>query len=372
MVPIRSPLGRSVLGGCAGVGLAVLLATQPVLAADCATPAARLSPGDWSGGAAFNGATFHDGATEMITDHYVSLAFHVSDSGAVEGDFVLNASGVMQGKQADINSVAAWSIDAELSGVPTEITATGTLAMAMQGVIDISGGDGEDPLGGPTHMGSAGGLEKETEFTFGPDAANCAVASGDFGDNFRVQHDGGELPLGWIAFRAGAPKIHDQLHDRYNQIVDEAMRVLGADEVDVTELTFLVAKLIGFNNVLAQPEYCTSVPQELRPGTHANVIAQQLLGAALTHAMGAATDGAYTTEDVIKIMTLGLQAAALDAPECGPEPDKVYADRAELMGMFETVLELRLDAARENGDHAEIGQILAAAYQFGLYGLLEG
>jgi hypothetical protein len=356
--------------GALAIVLAMLTAASPVLAAgDCDPIAAAFSPGKWSARGIQISKIDHDDHSVVIIEGEGGFTLSISETGDADGTFSLAGTGTSRSFESTDHSglEVQWMTTGELSGNGTVVRADGTRDLAISGQIDSNpNGAGDDWGTEFYHFGN----ETTTDYhaTFSPSAANCNTVFGSLrGPVAYGSADGGDSLF--MAVRIGSIPDDIDIEGQLMELLDRAQEVLRGDG-DPEILNRFVQDLLAFDALLVSLEYCDALQANVGPIWA--LLRETMLSAAYQFLAAAYTD-AYSTRDVIFTMTSVIQGGTMGwrGPEC-LEP-QAFADDAEgLLVKFEDVLLKRLEYAWMMDDSraaerlAELAQIAAAAYQFGL------
>jgi hypothetical protein len=376
-VSLRNAVVRRVqVGGLAAlaVALAAITAASPVLAAeDCEPLAAAFGPGDWVARGIQIFKVDEDDRSTAIVEGEGGFRLSISSTGDASGSFSLAGTGLAKSfvDGDDSGLEVQWMTTGKLSGNGTVVRADGTRELAISGQIDSNpNGDGDEWSGTGQEMWSFGN-ETSTDYhgSFSPSAANCNTVFGSLGGPVAFgSATGGDSYF--VAVRVGSIPPDVDIEGQLVELLDRAQEVLAMDPVDAEILGRFVEDLLAFDALLVSLEYCDALQANVGP-------IWSMLRATMIHAahefLAAALGGAYTTREVVLTMTAVIQGGTMGwrGPDClEPQP---FADDAEaLLVQFEDVLLKRLEIAWNMPDTqaadrlAELGQIAAAAYQFGL------
>ena len=364
---------RAGAGGLAALAivLAMLTIASPVLAAgDCDPVAAAFSPGKWSARGIQISKIDHDDRSVVIIEGDGGFTLSISETGDADGTFSLAGTGMSKSfvENDDSGLEVQWLTTGKLAGNGTVVRADGTRDLAISGQIDANpNGDGDD--WGNEFQGFGNETTTEYHGTFSPSAANCNTVFGSLrGPVAFGSADGGDSLF--LAVRIGKAPDNIDIEGQLVELLDRAQEVLQGDTPDAEILNRFVQDLLAFDALLVSLEYCDALQANVGP-------IWGMLRATMIHAahqfLSAALGGAYDTREVIFTMTSVIQGGTMGwrGPEC-LEPQEFADDAEALLVQFEDVLLKRLEYAWLMPDSqaserlAELAQIAAAAYQFGL------
>jgi hypothetical protein len=360
--------------GIAGLALAAVTATSPVLAAaDCVPTAAVFPPGTWvAHGIQIHKESSDDRSTTVIQG---SGGFHltVSEYGEASGSMSLVGTGYSQSwiEGDDSSQQVDFLVDAQLSGTGARIWADGEMALEFSGVIDSNpNGDGDSYSGsGSDLFGYGNETSIEYHRSFAPSAASCNTVFGSLDGAVEYGAEGGSDQTFFLAARVGKAPSNVDIEGQLVEILDAAEEVLAMDPVDDEILARFVYDVIAFDSLLTSLEACdfADMPSLSPAWGMLRTVLIQTADRFLDTALG----GAYTTRDVIGVMAIVLQGGTLGwrGDDC-IQPSASDEDGASLFVKFEDVLLARLELAASDIVHPEakdeVQEIAAAAYQFGL------
>jgi hypothetical protein len=363
----RAPAGGL---GALAIVLAMLTVASPVLAAgDCDPVAAAFSPGKWSARGIQISKIDHDDRSVVIIEGDGGFTLSISETGDADGTFSLAGTGMSKSfvENDESGLEVQWMTTGKLSGNGSLVRADGTRDLAISGQIDANpNGDGDDWGNEFQTFGN----ETTTEYhgTFSPSAANCNTVFGSLrGPVAYGSADGGDSLF--MAVRIGKSPDNIDIEGQLVELLDRAQEVLRGD-AEPEILDRFVRDLLAFDALLLSIEYCDALQANVGPIW---AMLRETMISAAHQFLAAAYADAYSTRDVIFTMTSVIQGGTMGwrGPEClEPQP---FADDAEgLLVKFEDVLLKRLEYAwlipdsRAGERLAELAQIAAAAYQFGL------
>lgn len=339
--------------------------SQPILAADdCLPTLAAFSPGTWVASGITVSARDDDGYSTVVDTGQGAFRLDISETGDASGSISLVGAGSVLANAVDDQSgiEVEWMIDGTLSGNGTVIDIDGTRAMSIRGAIHTSSATSGDEFRG---FGNDTSIEYHGSFS--PSAANCTQVFGSLGGpaEYGVMDSSGES---WfLAVRVGSiPNV--DLEGQLVELMERAEVVLNMEPIDADILAGFVQDFLAFDSLLASLESCELA--ETGAGPAWQMLRSTLLNTAHRFLMTAG-GGAYTTLEVVSVMTLLLQGGLLGlrGNEClePNNPDGI----GEVLDRFDEVLLARLrDAdsidARVAGLSGDIGLIVSAAYQYQL------
>ena len=360
--------------GAFAIGLVMLTAASPVLAAgDCDPVAAAFSPGRWSARGIQISKIDHDDRSVVIIEGDGGFTLSISETGDAAGTFSLAGTGMSKSFAANDESglEVQWMTTGKLSGNGTVVRADGTRDLAISGQIDSNPNGVGDEWSGTGQELWGFGNETTTEYhgTFSPSAANCNTVFGSLRGPvaFGAANGGDSL---FMAVRVGSIPDDIDIEGQLVELLDRAQEVLQGDTPDPEILNRFVQDLLAFDALLVSLEYCDALQANVGP-------IWGMLRATMIHAahqfLTAAYADAYSTRDVVFTMTSVIQGGTMGwrGPEC-LEPQEFADDAEALLVQFEDVLLKRLEYAWLIDDSqaaerlGELAQIAAAAYQFGL------
>lgn len=344
-----------------GVGLVPLVGVGPVAASGASCAPAQFLPSRWTGSGYLSIDDF-DGTSIIGLESSAQFWLDVSDGGTVaDGAMTIDGGGIINSLATmDSASSATWHYEGRIQGVGSGPSSYGTLSTSMAAVISIAGADGKTEYG-PSHAGFDAEWSNDATYELEPTESDCLTVRGEIDDAL----DG--MSLSWIARRNGgvSPKT-DALLDGLEETVREAIDMIEGEDptIDVVALATMIKKLIGVNNVLASVEECRLAPPGGVSGRPTLGYAHEALVRTLAEFIKQAeVHGNFTTWEVIRVMTLGLQSAAFTVGDaaCAREHDRA----GELLTRFNRVLWIRLEDAKAAGDREGLLLIANAARQQG-------
>jgi hypothetical protein len=360
-------------GAIASIPTAALLATvvtaTPVLA-DCAPLNAAFPPGTWKGHVSNISTQSFDGLSVAVTDGFGGFDLLVDHDGTIEGAFSFQAVGYAD--MADLgdegSSAAEWLIAAEAGGTPTLITLDGEMEMAVETVIDVHYGAGEDPFAhdGQDLYGQAFRNTYAWTSELEPRTQDCMSVSGEMTTPVGFDED----TVAWYAVRTDRVRgrianLEEQLVD----LVDQAERVVDMQPFDAWVFSQFLYDMLRFDGLLNSLEGCN--PDRVATVGPAWDMLQSISRHTMYLFLGQAEAGEYATRDVVRAMSMFLQGGLLGwrgSESCiTPTSDEFVHDQ---FVRFEDLLLARWEAAVEAGNNADMRSIAFAAVQFGFPRLL--
>jgi hypothetical protein len=363
----RRRLGSVAVSLVALAGLAVT--AQPVMADGCIPTVAGFPPGHWiARGITVRGELSDAWSTSVVTGTG-GFDLTVARTGEASGTMSLVGDGYTQSfvEGDDSSSTASYIKTGNLSGSATHIEVNGTIDLQMEGVIDVEPGHDGD-LVNPSGQ-DLFGFENDIQVPFSSEllasAASCTTVFGSLTGpaEYGVQDETDEAIF--LAVRADDVPAEVDLQGQLQALLDEARDVLNTRPVNLDALGAYVRHALAFEALLASMEACD-------PGSELGIDGPwALLQSTLYNTIGVllqeAGAGNVSTHDLITAIAVWTQGGSLgwrddDCLAVDPVNDAAF-DR---LIQFEELLVGRYHAAHEVGDRAEMAEIAAAGYQYGL------
>ena len=355
--------------GPAAVLLAIVTTVQPVMAESCVPTAAAFPPGHWVAQGITVRSEISDQRSTTVVAGTGGFDLTVDATGAASGTFSLAGVGYSQSwiEGDDSSSSASYLKTGEMSGTGTVVRIEGEMEVEIEGVVDVEPNHDRDRFNqsGQDLFGFGNTFARPFSSQFSPSAASCNSVFGSLGGpvEYGTESDGNESYF--MAVRAGPKATEVDVQGQLAGLIEDAQFVLNMDPVDADVLARFVLDMLQFESLLASLESCDP-GDELELGA-AWAMLQSVMFNTIRTLLDAADRGAYSTRDVIMAIGIWLQGGSLGwrGADC-LEINDANTGAMDLLVRFEDVLLERYLIARDANATAEMRQIAAAAYQYGL------